>query len=249
MRVSVYGKNLTNEVYFRRLSFAAPTLSFGTLNDPREYGIEFSMKFKGAETSRPAAPAPAPVVAAPPPVVAPPPPAPPADSDGDGVIDTADRGPNTPAGAKVDASGCELDGDRDGVVDRLDKCPNTPAGDKVDAVGCSLTMNLEVKFETNSANIKPESYGVLDEFADFLKAVPSARGDLEGHTDSAGADAYNQALSQKRADAVKAYVVGKGVDAARLKAIGYGESRPVADNKTAEGRAQNRRVLFTRAAQ
>jgi OOP family OmpA-OmpF porin len=118
----------------------------------------------------------------------------------------------------------------------------------VDEVGCGLTIALEVKFDTNLATIKPESYGELDAFAAFLNAVPSAKGDLEGHTDSVGSDAYNKSLSQRRADSVKAYVVAKGVDGERLSAIGYGESRPFADNKTADGRAQNRRVLFRRAS-
>jgi OOP family OmpA-OmpF porin len=219
-----------------------------------------------------AAAAPVAAAVAPPP----PPPPPPADSDGDGVPDTADRCPNTPAGARVDGNGCEFDSDRDGVVDRLDacpntppgatvdakgceldadgdgvvdridRCPNTPRGDKVDAVGCGLTIALQVLFDTDSANIKSDSYGELDSFADFLKAVPSASGELQGHTDSVGSAAYNQKLSQRRADAVKAYVVGKGIDAARVTAKGYGESQPVADNKTPEGRAENRRVLFVR---
>jgi OOP family OmpA-OmpF porin len=210
---------------------------------------------------------------APPP---PPPPAPPVDSDHDGVADTADQCPNTPAGAEVDARGCELDADRDGVVDRLDKCPNTPAGavvdargceldsdhdgvvdrldkcpttpagDKVDAEGCSLTIALQVQFDTAKATIKPVSYPELDAFVAFMKNVPSARGELQGHTDNVGKAAYNLKLSQQRADSVKAYVVGKGVDASRISTRGYGLTQPVADNKTAEGRAQNRRVLFVR---
>lgn len=182
--------------------------------------------------------APAPVPVAPPP---------PADSDHDGVIDSADKCPNTVAGAKVDATGCELDGDRDGVVDRLDKCPKTPAGDKVDAVGCGVNFALEVQFDTNSANIKQESYAELDTFVRFFNDVPSAKGELQGHTDNVGKDAYNLKLSQRRADSVKAYVVSKGVDAARITTKGYGEAQPIADNTTVEGRAANRRVLFVRS--
>lgn len=184
------------------------------------------------------APAPAPAPAAPPP---------PADSDRDGVIDSADRCPNTPAGASVDANGCELDGDKDGVVDRLDKCPTTPAGDKVDASGCSYSIPLQVQFDTNKATIKAESYGELDTFVQFLKDVPSAKGELQGHTDADGSEAYNLGLSQRRADAVKAYIVDKGIDGARINAKGYGESQPVADNNTAAGKAANRRVLFVRS--
>lgn len=192
---------------------------------------------------------PAPVVArAPAPVAAPPPPPPPpADTDGDGVTDDLDKCPNTPAGARVDATGCELDSDNDGVVDRLDRCRNTPPNTKVDAVGCGITIRLEVNFDNDSANIKPESYAELDNFVEFLKEVPAARGVMEGHTDSVGSTAYNQKLSQRRADAVKAYIVSKGGDGSRVDTKGFGESMPIADNKTAEGRAQNRRVQFVRS--
>lgn len=204
-------------------------------------GLRFNF---GTPAKRAATPAPAPVVAAAAPVAPPPPPA---DSDHDGVIDAADQCPNTVAGAKVDANGCELDGDRDGVVDRLDKCPTTPAGDKVDSVGCSLSIALQVQFDTNSANIKQESYAELDAFVQFFKDVPAAKGELQGHTDNVGKDAYNLKLSQRRADSVKAYVVGKGIDAERIAAKGYGETKPVADNTTEAGRAANRRVLFVRS--
>lgn len=168
------------------------------------------------------------------------------DSDGDGVVDRLDKCPGTPAGAKVDANGCELDGDRDGVVDRIDQCPNTPAGDKVDEVGCSFNLRLEVFFDTNSATIKPESYTDLDRAVNLMKTNDRLFGTVEGHTDDRGSDAYNQKLSQRRAEAVRQYLVDKGVPASRLDAVGYGESRPVADNATAEGRAQNRRVLLVR---
>lgn len=168
------------------------------------------------------------------------------DADHDGVVDRLDQCPNTPAGATVDAKGCELDSDHDGVVDRLDKCPTTPMGDKVDAEGCSLTMTLKVNFDTAKATIKAESFPELEAFVAFLKAVPSAKGELQGHTDNVGKAAYNLKLSQQRADAVKAWVVGQGIDASRISAKGYGPTQPVADNKTAEGRAQNRRVVFVR---
>lgn len=200
-------------------------------------GLGLRFNFGAAKTAAPvAAPEPTPAVAAPP-----------ADSDGDGVIDSADRCPNTVAGTRVDANGCELDGDRDGVVDRLDKCPATPAGDKVDAVGCGLSIALQVQFDTNSANIKSESHAELDAFVRFFQDVPSAKGVLEGHTDSVGRDAYNLNLSQRRADAVKAYVIDRGVDPARIDAKGFGETQPVADNTTAEGRTANRRVVFVRS--
>ena len=139
------------------------------------------------------------------------------------------------------------DSDHDGVIDALDKCPTTPAGDKVDSVGCSLTIALQVNFDTNSAHIKADSIAELDRFVAFLKDVPSVSGELQGHTDSVGKDAYNLRLSQQRAEAVKAYAVEHGIDAVRLTAKGYGETQPVADNATAEGRAKNRRVLFVHA--
>ncbi|MGC3981274.1 MAG: OmpA family protein [Steroidobacteraceae bacterium] len=214
-------------------------------------GLGLRFNFGGAKpTPVAAAPAPAPApVAAPAPAPAPAPvaPPPPADSDRDGVINANDRCPNTPAGATVDANGCELDDDRDGVVNRLDRCPRTPAGDKVDTNGCGINLRLEVQFDTDKATIKPESYAELDAFVQFMKDVPSVKGELQGHTDNVGKDAYNLGLSQRRADSVKAYLVGKGVDGSRIGAKGIGEAQPVADNNTADGRATNRRVVFVRS--
>lgn len=132
-------------------------------------------------------------------------------------------------------------------MDASDRCPSTPAGDKVDTAGCSLTIRLEVFFDTNSATIKSESYADLDRVVTFMKETsPAATGVVEGHTDSQGADAANLSLSQRRADAVLKYLVDKGIAANRLSAQGYGETQPVADNGTAEGRAQNRRVVLRR---
>jgi outer membrane protein OmpA-like peptidoglycan-associated protein len=106
---------------------------------------------------------------------------------------------------------------------------------------------LEVFFDTNSANIKAESYPEMDRVVVFMNtAVTSATGVIEGHTDSVGNDAYNLNLSQRRAAAVRQYLLDKGVAPARLESQGFGESQPVADNKTAEGRAQNRRVVLRR---
>ena len=213
--------------------------NLGTVSvDPYVYGLHVGYRF------RKPAPAAAPVAAAP--VVAPPPPPPPADTDGDGVIDSVDACPNTPAGTKVDARGCEPDSDGDGVVDSADRCPGTPAGDKVDEFGCSLRARLETFFDTNSAVLKPESYPDLERVAKFMAEVPRVRGELEGHTDDVGNDKANERLSQRRADAVKAWLVSKGIDPARLTTRGYGESQPIADNATPEGRAKNRRVVLRR---
>jgi OOP family OmpA-OmpF porin len=167
------------------------------------------------------------------------------DSDGDGVVDRLDRCPATPAGRKVDAQGCELDSDGDGVVDALDQCPNTPRGDRVDTRGCTLTSTIQLKgvnFDNDSAAIRADARPILDEAVTTLKRYPQLRVEVAGHTDDRGADAYNLDLSQRRAQAVADYLVEMGIDAARLVAKGYGESAPVADNSTASGRADNRRV-------
>ncbi len=116
----------------------------------------------------------------------------------------------------------------------------------MDASGCRLTINLQVYFDNDSGQLKPESDAELQRFIEFLQAVPSATGELQGHTDSVGKDSYNLSLSQKRAESVRAYVISQGITAARLTAKGYGETQPVATNTTAEGRAANRRVLFVR---
>ncbi len=172
-------------------------------------------------------------------------PAAPKDSDGDGVVDRLDRCPNTPAGARVDAQGCELDSDGDGVVDALDQCPNTPRGDQVDAKGCTLASTLQLKgvnFDYDSAALRADARPILDEAVTILKRYPQLRVEVAGHTDDRGSDAYNLDLSQRRAQAVLDYFVQMGIDAARLVPKGYGETAPVADNATDAGRAKNRRV-------
>ncbi|MBO6518369.1 MAG: OmpA family protein [Bacteroidia bacterium] len=106
-------------------------------------------------------------------------------------------------------------------------------------------VNLAAKnvhFETASATIKQESYADLDSIVEILLDNPTINVYVEGHTDNVGNPADNMTLSQKRAESVKAYLVGKGVDATRLEAKGYGETQPIADNSTEEGRALNRRV-------
>lgn len=169
----------------------------------------------------------------------------PIDSDGDGVFDDADRCPGTPRGVKVDAQGCPLDSDGDGVLDNADKCPDTPKGDRVDSNGCSLpkTINLKgVNFDNDKSKIRKDASAILEEATTTLQRYPTMRVEVAGHTDSKASDAYNQKLSESRAKAVADYFVSKGVAADRLTTKGYGESQPVADNKTAAGRAENRRV-------
>ena len=167
------------------------------------------------------------------------------DGDGDGVKDRADRCPTTPAGRTVDATGCEPDGDRDGVVDASDKCPTTPAGTRVDARGCTLAslIKLEgVTFETNSAQITAASQAKLDEAAQTLKQNPGLQVEVAGHTDALGDAEKNRALSQRRAESVRDYLVAAGAAADAITARGYGETEPLASNDAAAGRAENRRV-------
>jgi OOP family OmpA-OmpF porin len=168
------------------------------------------------------------------------------DSDGDGVGDSRDQCPDTPAGAKVDDKGCELDSDADGVVDSQDKCPDTPKGDRVDAVGCSFKDEIRlpgVVFETNSADLKPESIPVLQGAVATLKRYPDLGIEVAGHTDSRGSDAYNLDLSARRAATVLKFLQDSGVTNT-VTSRGYGERQPIASNTTEDGRQQNRRVVL-----
>ena len=175
------------------------------------------------------------------------------DNDRDGVADAADACPLV-AGPPENHGCPDTDRDGDGVIDRLDNCPDEPG--TVDNAGCArkqlvkltddrLEIIESVYFKTNLAVIEPRSFAVLDNVASVLAAHGSLHVQVEGHTDSQGDDAYNKALSQRRADAVVAYLVGKSIDRARLTAVGFGEEQPIADNRTTAGRAQNRRVVFT----
>lgn len=172
------------------------------------------------------------------------------DSDGDGVLDSADQCANTPAGVQVDEQGCALDGDGDGVANYKDQCPTTPAGREVDERGCKFvltsTVNIELKvnFPTNSAEVGGEYLAEVEKVAMFLKKYGAVNAQIEGHTDDRGAASYNKSLSQKRADSVKALLVGRyGIDAGRVSAMGYGEEKPMADNGSSDGRRANRRVV------
>ncbi len=164
------------------------------------------------------------------------------DSDNDGVVDSKDMCPNTPAGVKVNAKGCELDSDNDGVLDSQDLCPNTPAGNVVNSDGCVKVIRLHVTFDTNKADISQEYMMQIRKVADFMKINQNYRVVLEGNTDSRGSVKYNQKLSLRRANAVAAALVDLGVDASKITAKGLGELNPIASNTNKEGRAQNRRV-------
>ena len=169
------------------------------------------------------------------------------DSDGDGVPDSRDRCPGTPAGAKVDQYGCELDSDGDGVVDSMDRCPNTPKGVPVDTNGCELATEFKldgVNFEFDSAKITADSTAKLDDVVKIITRNPDVKVEIAGHTDSQGNDEYNMGLSERRAKAVEDYLIAHGAKDANMTVKGYGETQPVADNGTKEGRAANRRVEF-----
>jgi len=100
----------------------------------------------------------------------------------------------------------------------------------------------DVLFDFDKSNVKPEAAAILDRLVAFMNENKDKKASLSGHTDSIGTEAYNQALSERRVNSVKDYVVKKGVDSSRVSGQGFGESKPIADNKTKEGRAKNRRV-------
>ena len=138
----------------------------------------------------------------------------------------------------------EMDSDGDGVIDRLDRCPNTPAGTKVNANGCpDILMTLTgVNFKFDSSHIEPSAAEILNRAVAALNEANGVQVRIDGHTDSTGSEAYNLLLSQRRADAVQAYLAQHGIAAARLSTSGQGEGHPVDSNDTEAGRFQNRRV-------
>jgi OOP family OmpA-OmpF porin len=172
------------------------------------------------------------------------------DTDGDGVYDGIDLCRNTPEGVTVDRVGCPLDSDNDAVADYLDLCPGTPEGVIVDQDGCPLPgENLltltDVHFEFDKATLTPEAKDTLEEAVTLLKETDQiVEVRVEGHTDSIGTEAYNQDLSQRRAQSVVDYLTSRGIDGRYLLPIGMGETFPIADNSTDAGRALNRRVEF-----
>jgi outer membrane protein OmpA-like peptidoglycan-associated protein len=181
----------------------------------------------------------------------------PVDSDGDGVVNTADACPETPAGTKVDGRGCALPQDSDGdlVMDNVDECPETAANLRVDSRGCAIvfpegekSLVLDgVTFATGRAMLTPDAMTILDRVAESLVDAKDVNVQVLGHTDNTGSRATNLRLSTQRAEAVRDYLVRKGVPASRLSARGMGPDVPRAPNATAEGRALNRRVELVRA--
>jgi outer membrane protein OmpA-like peptidoglycan-associated protein len=150
--------------------------------------------------------------------------------------------------APVVAKSGPVDSDGDGVVDSDDRCPGTPAATKVNDFGCAVNekaeFKLNVQFKTGSAKIDEKAIDDLKGLADFMKKYPKTSVAIEGYTDNVGKAASNVRLSQSRATAVKDYVAKKlGVSANRISAKGFGPASPVADNATDDGRKQNRRVI------
>ncbi len=181
------------------------------------------------------------------------------DKDGDGINDDVDKCPNEPEDKDgfQDEDGCpDLDNDGDGVPDDRDDCPNDPG--PADNKGCPRKYSLvavtkdrieikkQIKFATGSHKIiGKESEQILDEVALALKdnaQIKKVR--IEGHTDSVGNDASNLKLSQRRADSVMAALLKRGIDPGRMEALGFGETKPIASNSTAAGKAENRRTEF-----
>ncbi len=172
----------------------------------------------------------------------------PADTDRDGVIDANDRCPDTQAGTKVDENGCVADTDRDGVMDVDDKCPGV-AGDAANN-GCPVVKKeipkrlkfatRRINFDSKNALVKVASYSMLDEIASIINEYPDYNLRIGGHTD--GLEKDPTILSESRVDAIKSYLLSKGVPESRVVTTGYGKTRPLASNANTSGRAQNRRV-------
>ena len=178
----------------------------------------------------------------------------PADSDEDGVADFMDECPNTPKAAigHVDEKGCELDSDGDEVPDYKDECPTVPGVKK--NKGCPeikrevrqlLQKAMQgIEFETGKATIKKKSFPLLDQIAASFIENSNYIIEVQGHTDNVGNADYNMKLSDDRANAVRNYLISKGVESTRMMANGYGMEQPIADNNTKAGRQKNRRVEF-----
>jgi OOP family OmpA-OmpF porin len=144
----------------------------------------------------------------------------------------------------VKTTGLE-DSDGDGIIDSKDKCPGTPPNTRVDGDGCPLPKVLQLKgvtFEFNKDRLRPDSKTVLDTVVEIMKRYPDMKVEVAGHTDSVGSDSYNQKLSEKRAEAVRQYLIAAGIPSGNMTAVGYGKKEPIATNDTDEGRELNRRV-------
>lgn len=252
------GKHWVGSENWRIITEIATYYDFG--QEFNEYSLKFGMAYIfGQKSSTPAARP---------------------DTDGDGVYDAVDRCPGTPAGTRVDATGCSIDLDNDGVINSIDECPNTPAGTPVDARGCPVQdsdsdgvvdsmdecadtpanvrvdekgctiveevevfAELDILFDNNSSQINNTSSELITEFVDFMQRYPNTTAIIEGHTSAVGDAAYNQQLSQRRADNVRQMLIEQyGIDASRLQAVGFGETRLKFTQDNAESHRLNRRI-------
>jgi outer membrane protein OmpA-like peptidoglycan-associated protein len=184
------------------------------------------------------------------------------DNDKDGIADSLDKCPTDPEDMDgfEDKDGCpDLDNDQDGIPDVKDKCPGLAEtyNGYQDEDGCPDTLKKPstmpksqilrgVQFQGATAAVLPQSFSALDGIANEMKEYPDIQIEIRGHTDAAGKQTVNMLLSQQRADAVMSYMISKGIEAGRMRAIGYGSSSPIADNRSAAGRTQNRRIEVVR---
>ena len=173
------------------------------------------------------------------------------DSDNDGVLNSMDQSPNTPAGTQVDSKGCAViaDSDKDGVADGKDLCPDTPMNDKVDSDGCTVfdkeevTHNLRVLFANESAEVAEPHSADIEDFVAFFKRYGKTEAVIEGHASAPGTESYNMELSERRAEAFKDVLVNEyGIDASRLSTEGFGESELLMEGSSAEANRVNRRI-------
>ncbi|MCA9714637.1 MAG: OmpA family protein, partial [Myxococcales bacterium] len=186
------------------------------------------------------------------------------DSDGDGLLDpgqpgvpdaSSDRCPDEPG--PPERRGCPArDRDHDGVLDEVDACPATPetVNGYRDEDGCpdALPEPLKqftgvirgVNFEIDRATLRPSAAAILERAAEVLATYPTLRVEISGHTDSSGSRRHNLELSRARAETVRQFLITRGIDGARLETVGFGPDRPLADNRTADGRLRNRRIEF-----
>lgn len=176
------------------------------------------------------------------------------DADGDGVADGDDNCPNE-AGPAAN-NGCPWpDSDGDGVLDKDDQCPNEagtvanngcPEINPTEEVMATLNNYARtILFDTGKSSFKDETMPVLEAMTAIFKEYPKANFSIDGHTDSVGSSKSNQLLSERRANAVRDFLIANGINADRLTAVGYGEEKPIDDNATRAGRANNRRVEVT----
>ena len=166
-----------------------------------------------------------------------------ADSDSDGVNDDADLCPGTPLGTVVDATGCAV-GNNAGSVTPGD-CRQPRLDEAVDEYGCAVDRSVilnDVNFEFDSDVLTGQAESVLDDVAQVISTMPDATIEIAGHTSDEGDEYYNIDLSQRRAQAVREYLINAGVGAAQLAAKGYGDNAPLKPNTTIGGRRENRRV-------